>query len=103
MPDTVGGIEFALDEAITRRSTRRQHLTDPIRRNIERSAVPGIRQPLPVPAGEVRSDDVMGRELHVYLDEDPPATWTAMAIVIIVRTADEATYRTLHLRVSWKR
>lgn len=44
----------------------------------------------------------MGPELNVDLDEDPPASWTAVPIVIVERAADKATDRALRLRMTWQ-
>jgi hypothetical protein len=37
----------------------------------------------------------MWTELHVHLDEDPPATWAAAAVVVVEGSAQEVTRRSL--------
>src|SRR5262249_29890503 len=75
-----------------------EHFADPIRYDRDRSAI-WLRQARAAPAGKIGAHDVFP-EANVDLDEDPPTARSPKAIVIVERTADEATNRSLRFRVT---
>jgi hypothetical protein len=62
----------------------------------------GMREALATPSREVRPHDVVRRQSNVDLEEDP-APWTARAVVVVERPADESPEFALHAGVSWQR
>src|SRR5690606_7744572 len=60
----------------------------------------GARQTFPTPVRQVRPHDVVRPQRHVDLDENPPPTRSASAVVIVKRPANETPNGPLHVRVA---
>src|SRR5690606_5001960 len=100
--DAVLGVERPFGDAIDLLAAGREDLTDPVGSDPDGALAAGLRQPLPSPASEIWPDHVVGSELHVDLDENPPPAWAAAAVIIVERPAHEAADRPLRFGVSWQ-
>lgn len=99
MGDTVASVELSLHDPIPGRSARRKYLADPVGCDLDRTLIAWIGQSLSPPPSEVWPHDVVRAATNVYFDEDPSATRSTVTVIVIERTADEATERPLDLRV----
>ena len=68
----------------------RADLADLTRHDRERARVPGFRKALAAPTGKIRPHHVVGAEFDVHLEQNPPATRTPTAVVVVERSANEA-------------
>lgn len=97
--DSPLGVQVPLEGSIARGRARLEDLTNPVRHHVDRPLLSGIEEALAPPAGEIRTDDVVRSELDVDLDEDPPSSRPAVAVIAIEWVPDEASERALCLGV----
>src|SRR3990172_10434044 len=72
-------IELGFVNAIPTFIARRENFTDPVGYGGDGTGRGEARPSFSAPAHEVGRDDVIGAEVDVWLDQNPPAAWTAAA------------------------
>ncbi len=78
VPDALACIDGQLLGSVDGCVDGREHLADPVRRELERGCVRGLRHPLATPAREVGHEDVFV-EVQLRLVEDDPAPRAAIS------------------------
>jgi hypothetical protein len=86
--DTLAGIDLHLPAAVDRARRRREHLTSPVRSQLEGGDVGHGRHALAPPAGKVGNQDLVA-EVQLGLIEDPPAPRNTRGVRRTAEGSDE--------------